>query len=165
METICAAEAAFARHQQAGEDIMCHECEVLQRIPSSERTASIDASLANMQCHILGLLRRAYHNIGLRVQALPEDPHIRPLLKIKPWCQCEISCQGRTAQPGNWRGFDVRPYSNFVAHCDVNAVASRCEQSPPGASDQRCANQKRLEPATRWPASGGKVSATRRADG
>lgn len=49
---------------------------------------------------------------------------------------CEAGCLGPAQQPGNRNRFDVWPYSNSAARCDVNAVNPRCEQSPAGTCNQ-----------------------------
>lgn len=49
--------------------------------------------------------------------------------------RCEAGCVGPVQQHGN-RRFDVWPYSNFAARCDVNAVNPCCEQSPAGTRNQ-----------------------------
>lgn len=59
--------------------------------------------------------------------------------------QREASCRGQAGQPDNGSRSDTWPYSNVMAHCDLNGEAPCCEQSPAGAPNRQAPGRRKME--------------------
>lgn len=73
--------------------------------------------------------------------------------------QREAGCRGQAGQPGNCSRSDTWPYSNAMAHCDLNGEALCCEQSPAGIPNR--ARKNPLDLGHRSPTEGVELAGAR----